>query len=108
MLARKFRLGKKRLSQARSVKTPFFTLLVASNNLGYNRFSFVVSKEVESKAVGRNKIRRFFHSCIQEMLDSLTTGFDLVFIIKNPSASLSRQKIFTLLKDLLTKEKYIK
>lgn len=53
---------------------------MARNNLGLNRFGFVVSKKVSNKAVVRNKIRRRLSEIIKAEINNIKNGTDLIII----------------------------
>ncbi len=69
---------------SRSFKTNLFIFRIAKNNLGLNRFGFVVSLKVSKKATVRNKIRRRLMEAIKAKSISLGTqgknGIDLILI----------------------------
>lgn len=82
MLKRQFRLPVTRATFAQRIHTPFYTVKFASNGLAYNRFGFVVSKQVDKKAVIRNLVKRKLRSCIEKRLDQIHPGHDFLFILK--------------------------
>ena len=63
-----------------SFKNNLFILKVKENNLGLNRFGFVISSKVSKKAVIRNKIRRRLAEIIKSEIENIPLGTDLVFI----------------------------
>lgn len=83
MLPRKYRLNSRtRLINASSIAAPFFLLKVASNGLSYNRYGFVVSRNIDKRAVVRNRIKRRIRSSIEHLLQNIQTGHDMLFIVK--------------------------
>jgi ribonuclease P protein component len=50
------------------------------NNLGLNRFGFVVSQKVSKKATVRNKIRRRLAEVIKAEMKNIKIGTDMVLI----------------------------
>lgn len=60
----------------------FFSLLIAKNGDGLNRFGFIVSKKIHKKAVIRNRIKRLLREATQSQLAKMKPGFDVVFLIK--------------------------
>lgn len=83
MLAREYRLpASTRLSHARFAKTELFAVKYASNNLLINRFAFVVKKSVDKRAVVRNRIRRLFRSCVEELREQIIPGYDMLFFLE--------------------------
>ncbi len=71
---------------SRSFKTSLCILRIAKNELGVNRFGFVVSLKVSKNAVVRNKIRRRFAEVAARAIKNITptaqanTGTDVVLI----------------------------
>ena len=65
---------------SKSFKNNLFILKIAKNNLGLNRFGFVVSKKISGKAVVRNKTRRRMAEAIKINMESIKGGADLVLI----------------------------
>jgi len=83
MLPREYRLpASTRLVRARFTKTGTFGMKYGENNLGVSRFAFVVKKSVDKRAVVRNRIRRLFRSCIEEMREQIVQGYDMLFFLE--------------------------
>ena len=74
-------------------KSPFFLLLVLkrTDTTLPSRFSFVVSKKVDKRAVVRNQIRRRLRELVRKNLDSINSGFDCIFIA-SPNAAGKKTK----------------
>lgn len=83
MLQRQYRLPAQiKLSHPLFYRTDLFVLKIAKNNLPENRFGFLVRKAVEKRATKRNRIRRLFRSCIEESLEKLSGGHDMLFLLE--------------------------
>src|SRR5437016_6210918 len=83
MLSREYRLpATTKLVQARFIKTPLFSMKYAQNNLAVSRFAFVVRKSVDKHAVARNRIKRVFRSCIEELQTAIVPGYDMLFFLE--------------------------
>lgn len=82
MLKRIYRLPSRRINSARSFATPLFLLKVSKNNLSFSRFGFVVSKKIDKRATGRNKIKRMLRSVIEKNISQIEVGNDILFIAK--------------------------
>jgi ribonuclease P protein component len=83
MLAREYRLpATTKLSQAHFAKTELFGVKYAANNLAVCRFAFVVRKSVDKRAVARNRIRRLFRSCVEELRGQIVPGYDMLFFLE--------------------------
>ncbi|MCX6720067.1 MAG: ribonuclease P protein component, partial [Candidatus Staskawiczbacteria bacterium] len=61
-------------------KNSLFILKFLKNDLGKNRFGFVVSQKVSKKAVIRNKVRRRLVEAVKKENEKIKIGTDLVFI----------------------------
>lgn len=80
MLKKQYRLGgKQKLIFVDTLKTPFFLIKIAKNQLPYSRFRFVVSKKVDKRAVVRNRMRRVASTCVQQVEKRIVPGHDFVF-----------------------------
>lgn len=58
-----------------------------------NRFGFIVSKKISTKAHERNKVKRILREIIAENIDSMKCGYDFVFIAKPGILATSSGKI---------------
>jgi ribonuclease P protein component len=65
---------------SKSFRNNLFIFKIMENNLGLNRFGFVVSQKVSKKAVVRNKIRRRLTEIIKVGMKDVKIGTDLVVI----------------------------
>ncbi|MFN0072118.1 MAG: ribonuclease P protein component [Chloroflexota bacterium] len=75
-------------SAGRSWAHPFAVLVAMPNDLDHLRLGFAVSKRVGS-AVVRNRVRRRIREIIRLRQHDLTPGFDLLFIARQPSATVT-------------------
>jgi ribonuclease P protein component len=83
MLSQPYRLpATKLLTNSRYLKTPFYGVKYAPNTLEISRFAFVVRKKVDKRAVVRNRIRRVLRSCIEEQLEAIKPGYDMIFFLE--------------------------
>ena len=108
MLKKKYRLPifvKKDKSKA--VDAGLFILRFSENNLSNSRFGFSVSKAYDKRAVVRNRIKRIFRTFVQENLDNIQKGHDLVFIIKKRAREENREKLLEAFRKTLIKERFI-
>jgi len=65
---------------SKSFRSNLFIFKIMKNNLGINRFGFVVSKKISLKATIRNKIRRRLTETIKAKVLDMVTGIDLLII----------------------------
>ena len=56
-----------------------FNLKLSRNSLEINRFAFIISKKIDSRATERNALRRKVRSCIEEIFDNIKPGNDFIF-----------------------------
>ena len=83
MLAREYRLPSTvKLTKSYFFKTPLFSVKYSKNELTESRFGFLVRKTVDKRAVARNRIRRVFRSCIEELLLDIVPGYDMLFFLE--------------------------
>ena len=88
--------------QGRAWHHPFVILSVAPNDLGYNRFGFVTGRRLGG-AVVRNRVRRLLREAVRIALPRLKTGFDVVFIARNPVVGQPYSKVTAALDDLFSR-----
>ena len=89
MLPKKNRIKKKKdfevifrgaVKPSQSFKNNLFILKTVKNNLGINRFGFIVSLKVSKKATIRNKIRRRLVEAVRPRIKDIKVGADIVLI----------------------------
>ncbi|KKR89236.1 MAG: Ribonuclease P protein component [Candidatus Wolfebacteria bacterium GW2011_GWA2_42_10] len=106
MLAKKFRLPIqnwfKEKKGAIVRKSDFFAVKTRESNLPFSRYGVVVSRKVSGFAVRRNKIKRIIFNFIRLEKLQETSGRDVLIIVSPLASKLTKQKIETELKSLLT------
>jgi len=80
-----------RLTRAQSLRTDLFVVKSALNNLGTSRFGVVISKKVDKRAVGRNRMRRLINQAILTHFLPTSRGQDTLFIVQKPFVQLPEQ-----------------
>lgn len=95
MLQKQYRLpAAVRLRTPSSFTLPLCFIKVANNGLSCSRFGFVVRKTVAKRATVRNRIRRVFRSCIEEMVPEIKTGYDMLFFLKGQILEKKREDLY--------------
>ncbi|HSX08828.1 MAG TPA: ribonuclease P protein component [Candidatus Saccharimonadales bacterium] len=108
MLSREYRLPADiKLSHTRYLRTPLFGLKYAKNDIGISRFAFVVRKTVDKRAVARNRIRRVFRSCIEELRDVISPGYDMLFFLEKGIIDKQQGDLCQEIKEAFTKQHLI-
>jgi len=112
MLPQTNRIKKKKdfeiiFKDSKTFKNNIFIVRVAKNNLGLNRFGFVVSLKISKKATSRNKVRRRLSEAIQLEVKNIKIGTDLVFIALPGIEKKNFIEIKKAVKDALSAEKLI-
>ena len=94
MLAREYRLPAHiKLSHTRFFRTSLFGVKYTRNELSVSRFAFLVRKSVDKRAVVRNRIRRVFRSCIEELLNQIPPGYDMLFFLEKGIIDSTREEV---------------
>lgn len=62
----------------------------------HNRFGVIISKNVDKRAVVRNKLRRMVLSCV-EHVDLPFSGKDILVVLSKKAASISKNDLGELL-----------
>jgi len=65
---------------SKSIRSNLFIFKIRKNNLGLNRFGFVVSKKISAKATVRNKTRRRLAESIKAKVTEIKPETDLIII----------------------------
>ncbi len=85
-----------------------FVLKERKNELGVNRFGIVVSKKIDKRAVGRNKIKRFLRTALTNLYGKMNVGHDILFIVKKGILSKTKAENLLEIKNALKKAGVIK
>lgn len=93
MLKKKFRLPSgTKFNNSRLISNPLLTIKTKKNGLLLNRFSTIVSKKIDKRAVVRNRIKRLINSCMEELYKNLKQGHDMIIIAKRDAININRQE----------------
>lgn len=93
--------------KGRGFKGGLLIFKIIKNNLGFNRFGFVVSQKVSKKAVIRNKARRRMSEVIRENAENIKKGFDMVLVALPGIEKKDYKEIKQEIETLLNKNKLI-
>ncbi len=109
MLAKRSRLNLRAHPQFTKVFTlPYFVLRITENDHKDNRYGFLTSKKIDRRATVRNRTKRVLRSCIEEMLENIKTGYDMLFVLKKESVGVAKSNIASSIKTIFNKEGLIK
>lgn len=76
----------------------------ATTNLPKSRFAFVVRKSIDKRAVVRNRIRRVFRSCIEELVGQILPGYDMLFFLEKGIMDVTREELLKLVRKTLAEK----
>lgn len=108
MLSKEFRLPSSiKLSHTRFFRNALFGVKYASNDLSVSRFGFVVRKSVDKRAVARNRIRRLFRSCIEELREKIVPGYDMLFFLEKGIIDKTQGDLCQELEEIFKQQKLI-
>lgn len=94
MLSRQYRLpANTRLKNTFFYRSKLFTVKFTKNDLPHCRFGFIVKKTKVRQAVTRNRIRRVFRSCIEDILKQLKEGYDMLFFLEGSIIDKDRETL---------------
>jgi len=82
--------------------SPFFVLRYQENGLAHFRYAVVVSKKVDARAVGRNRLRRRV-TALLEKENPKNPPRDLVFFLKKAIIELNNNQIKTEIQKIFLK-----
>lgn len=109
MFKRQNRLPSKAgFSDSKTFPTITFVLKIKENGLTLNRFGIIVSKKIDKRAVGRNKTKRMFRKILEDLNKELTTGHDMLFIVRAGIINKNEDQVGFEINRVLKKEQYIK
>ena len=107
MLNKKYRLpGGVKFDKSSS--SQFFVLKVTKNDRSYSRFGFSVSKKTDKRATARNRIKRQVRVFVEENLDKIIPGLDILFVIKKEALGKETEEIQKAVLKEFKKEEFIK
>ena len=88
-------------------RTRLVLLKVEANNTTLSRFGFIVSKNVDKNAVIRNRVKRLFQECANDIMGKIQPGYDMLFIVHRPALKASKEEMCVVIQSLLKREKLL-
>lgn len=73
------------------------------NKRGHSRFAVVVGSKVSKSAVVRNRIRRQIRAFIEQHLEEISPGYDVLVLVRPDAARLARPDIRRQMKRMFKK-----
>lgn len=108
MLSHQYRLpATTKLNHPRFIRTSLFSVKYASSGLTISRFAFVIKKTADKRAVIRNRIRRVFRSCIEELLVEITPGYDMLFFLEKGIMEVTRDSLLIEIRKMLERNNIV-
>ena len=108
MLKRKYRLPiKAKLTDSSVVKSQTFLLKISQNSLPFSRFGFVIGKKIDKRSVVRNRTKRVIRSCIEELLEKIKEGYDMLFILQKNAVDKKRHEFASEIEKVLSEKQLI-
>lgn len=68
-----------------------------------SQFAFVVSKKVDIRATGRNRLRRLVRSAVEQRLQQVNPGFAVLFIMRKQAQRISQEELRAAVTQTMTK-----
>jgi ribonuclease P protein component len=93
---------------SRSFTVAQFVLKNKENDLGINRFGIVVSKKVDTRAVVRNRVKRFFRTALLDLNKKIEPGHDILFVARKEILSKTKEENLLAIKNALEKTDLLK
>ncbi len=64
--------------EGKAIGAHFLFIKIRANDLGLNRFGFIVPAKVVKTAVARNKIKRALTEAVRLNIDDMSQGYDVI------------------------------
>lgn len=94
------------MRRGKRVSAQSLQFIFAQNTLPVSRFTFVVPKNVDKRAVGRNRLKRLARESVRLALPSLASGWDGVFMVRKGLGD-EFASVNACVRDLLTRSKIL-
>ena len=101
MLKKQNRLGRvTRSKEDKFFSFPLFDLRVHANGEESTKFTFIVSKKIDKRAVVRNRTKRVLRSAAEDVIKDFATGKEVVIIAKKALIPEQKTEVSGILKKL--------
>ncbi len=80
-------------AKGKSVFGIYTGIKFVKNKLPESRFTVVVGVKIAKRAVVRNKIKRKYRAILHERLDVISSGYDVLVLVKKESLTASHDEI---------------
>lgn len=80
--------------KGRRRESRFFRLTVLPNTLTFSRFAFIASKNVDKRAVVRNRLRRRSREWMRKNLISFPRGLDIALFFKKDAKNAVKKEFY--------------
>lgn len=94
--------------EGKTLRTRFFRLKTAPNQLDLLRFGVVIPNKVAKRATERNRKKRQVREATRALLPQLVTGYDVVLMAQSEILAASYQEIQADLTDAFRKIQFIR
>ena len=81
--------------------------MLAQNNLPLSRFGFTTKKSIDKRAVARNRAKRVLRSYIEECLDNIKPGYDMLFLLEKGIIGKRREEIVEIAKKIFNEKELL-
>jgi ribonuclease P protein component len=88
--------------------SPLFQVRISENNDNKARFGFVVSKKIDKRATVRNRVKRQVRVCIENNLDKVKEGYNMLFLLKKQIVGKETAEVNRIVLEELGKQKLLK
>ncbi|MBI2613944.1 MAG: ribonuclease P protein component [Candidatus Levybacteria bacterium] len=92
-----------RFNNSYNFTVPQFVLKAKKNGLTLNRFGIVVSKKIDKRAVGRNRIKRMLRDILRELDGNMIPGHDILVITRIGVLEKTKEENQSIIKEALAK-----
>jgi ribonuclease P protein component len=104
MLKKQNRLSKiTKTKENKLFTSPLFNLRISDNKENKTRFAFIVSKKIDKRAVIRNRTKRVLRSAVEEIIEKLKIGKDIVIISKKALVPEQAKEVLATLESIFRK-----